>query len=457
MIAEKYHFIGIGGIGMSGLAKILLQRGKSVSGSDLAESLVTQGLRAAGATVYIGHREEYVPDGAIVVYNTDIAAENPELVEARRLSCQILHRSDVLNSLLQDHRVLAVTGTHGKTSTTALLTHVCIEAKLEPAFAVGGIVQSLQSNAAHGAGGYFIIESDESDGTILKYSYDAAIVTNIDTDHLAHFGTWQALVDAFSTFIRKAPNPDMLFYCIDDPQLNQMRPPGVSYGFSSQAALRGSHFRQEGWKIYFDITFEDQGLKKEFKDVEVNLTGKHNALNALAVFGLCYRLGIDEAAIRHGLASFQGVKRRLEQKADVKGVLFVDDYAHHPTEIAATLKAFRQAIGTRRLIALFQPHRYSRMRFVVDEIGAAFDAADCVIVTDLYTANEAPDPRVSTEILLEQIKKHFTHTVLYMPRKTLAQSVAAFVEPNDAIITLGAGDITKAAGEIVGCMENHGG
>ncbi|MBS0655698.1 MAG: UDP-N-acetylmuramate--L-alanine ligase, partial [Verrucomicrobia bacterium] len=291
---EKYHFIGIGGIGMSGLARILLENGQLVSGSDIAASYVTEALSQIGAKVYIGHNENQVARDHTVIYSSDIQESNPELTQAKKLGCEILHRSDLLLQLAQKYKVLAVTGTHGKTTTTALLTHVLSVADFKPAFAVGGMVHDLQSNGGGGDGEYFVVEADESDGTFLKYAYDGAIVTNIDTDHLAHFGSWEALVEAFKKFISTSKNRQSLFYCADDKTLTSLGIQGVSYGFSDGAELKASNFQQRGWKVFFDISFRGE----HFSEVELNLTGRHNALNALAVFGLALSIGVKEEAIR---------------------------------------------------------------------------------------------------------------------------------------------------------------
>ena len=445
MIQTSYHFIGIGGIGMSGLARLLIEKGQKVSGSDLSANYVTEALSQAGASVYIGHAAKQVEQGATVIYSSDIPEDNPELVEAKRVGCSILHRSDLLLKLMNDYKILAVTGTHGKTTTTSLLTHVFRVAQLQPAFAVGGLMNDLQSNAGGGGGDYFIVEADESDGTFLKYSYDGAIITNIDTDHLSYFGSWDSLVSAFKKFINNSRNPQLLFYCEDDQTLPALCKQGISYGFSETAQVRASRFRQIGWKILIDISFDG----RDFPDVEIGLTGQHNALNALAVFGLSYRLGIEEKAIRKGLSSFGGVKRRLEKKGEINDILVLDDYAHHPTEIAATLKALRQAVGTKRIIAVFQPHRYSRMRFLLNDFAQAFNEADTTIITDLYAANETPVPLVNAETIIENINKQRKNPVVYLPRKSLVEDLAALLQPGDVVITLGAGDITKVGSELI--------
>lgn len=444
MTQTQYHFIGIGGIGMSGLAKMLLQQKQAVSGSDISQSFATDSLSQAGAKVFLGHCKEHVSAKATIVYSTDIAEDNPELIEARMLGCPIWHRSDLLATLMKSHETLLVAGTHGKTTTTALLSHVFRSAGKDPSFAVGGIMHGLQCNASFGSGPHFIAEADESDGTFLKYPYTAAIVTNIDTDHLAHYGNWEALVEAFKSFIKKAPNPELLLYCSDDPVLLGLNLNATSYGFNDGAVFQGKNFRQEGFVITYDIYYKD----KVFSNVHVNLSGWHNARNALAVFALSILMGLDEEEIRNALATFSGVKRRLEKKGEIAGVEVYDDYAHHPTEIKATVKAVRLAVGKRRIIAIFQPHRYSRMRFLLKNFAETFDDADIILITDLYTAKETPVPEVTSEAIFQEVKRYYPANTYFIPRDLLTEGVAEMLREGDVVLTMGAGDITKVGAEL---------
>lgn len=441
-----YHFIGIGGIGMSGLARILLQKGKKVQGSDAAKSYVTDGLVEAGATVFIGHAKEHLPaaSASTVIYNSDIPATNPELAAAKEQNIPLLHRSDLLVSLMSEHKVLAVTGTHGKTTTSSLLTHVFCSAGKDPAFAIGGLLMGRDVNASHGTSPYFIAEADESDGTFLKYTCEGAIVTNIDNDHLAHFGSWENLVGAFKTFTDGCKTPEFLLYCHDDATLASMNIKGTSYGFSDGADIQIKNFRQNGLQIVFDLKIG----ASSYPEITCNLSGKHNALNAAAVFGLSLALGVTVEAISSALATFGGVKRRLEKKGEAKGILAFDDYAHHPAEIKATLKGLRAAVGDRSIVAVFQPHRYSRMRYVMKDFDHIFEDADIVVVTDLFTAKETPVPGVTTEAIFEEIKKTAPNCI-YMPRDTLVEQLATSVPSSSVVITLGAGDITKVGKELI--------
>jgi UDP-N-acetylmuramate--alanine ligase len=447
-MTKHYHFIGIGGIGMSALAHILLERGYQVSGSDLTQNYLTEKLARKGAHIFQGHAPDQVPDQGWVIYSTDISDTNPELREAQRKQLVLLHRSDLLKQLVEQSCLLAVTGTHGKTTTSALLAHALLSNGLDISFAVGGVLIGPEANARHGTSPYFVIEADESDGTFLKYSYTGAIVTNIDNDHLAHFGSWEKLQRAFLQFLEKAPERDLLFYCQDDPHLSALVSTfgldGISYGFSEKALLRGSRVRNSGSHMLFDIHF--QGT--HFEDIEISLSGRHNVLNALAVFGQLFMLHISEAAIRRGLKTFLGVKRRMEKKGVVQGAVFIDDYAHHPTEVAATLQAQRAIHPTARLIAVYQPHRYSRMRYIINDFGTCFDAANMVLLTDLYTAGEAAVEGITTESIIAAIRKHCRPPLHYIPRKGLAGAIKDMLCAQDIVLTLGAGDITKVSQEI---------
>ncbi len=446
-IPKALHFIGINGIGMSGLASIVLQKSVSrVTGSDLKIDSVGEGLRSKGAHLFLGHKKENLPqERATVVVSSGIAEDNPELVEAKARNMPLWHRSDLLIELMHGHQALLVTGTHGKTTTSALLSHVLTSAGEDPTCAVGGIMLNIDSNARCGKGRFFVAEADESDGTFNKYPYFGAIVTNIDTDHLSHFGTIEALEAAFAEFLKKAPSQERLFYCGDDPRLKKVCTKGISYGLQSTNDVRVENIQATEEGLFFDIRFR----RKLFKEVFLPLYGEHNALNASAVFGLCLTLGLSETAIKEAFASFKGVKRRLERKEALPHCLVIDDYGHHPTEIAATLSAVCQATYLRRVVAVFQPHRPSRMRYCINELDRAFHQADSIVVTDLYHANEPVDPAVSTEKIVSVIKKSYPKIPsTYVPRASLVDGIIAMLRPNDVVVFFGAGDITKASDEL---------
>lgn len=443
---EHYHFIGMGGIGMSGLARILLEKKVSVSGSDKGVSPLLTRLEKMGAKVYLGHSADYVEPGMTVVYSSGIPEGNPELLAAKEKGCQLLHRSEFLHELTHGYKTLAVAGTHGKTTTSAILTEALIKAKVDPAFAVGGILPALQVNSGFGKGEYFVAEADESDGTFLQYAPFGAIITNIDNDHMNHFKTREALVQAFATFASKVQEKEHLFFCGEDETLLSFGLEGHSYGFDGDFSLQGRNFQQEGWEISFDAEFQG----REYKDFRLPTVGRHNALNALAVLGLALSLGISEEEIRNAFATFGGIGRRVEKKGEVQGVLVLDDYAHHPTEIQVTLEGIRKAKPEHRLWVVFQPHRYSRTVDNLGHFGGVFAAADEVVITDLYAAGEAPIPGVSAEKILEEVEGAFIR------REELLDTLAKKVRPHDVVVMMGAGDITSFSGKLVEKLKNEG-
>jgi UDP-N-acetylmuramate--alanine ligase len=444
-----YHFIGIGGIGMSGLAQILLSRGMTVSGSDIAYGSTVESLVEKGGKFYLGHRAEHISPSSHVVYSTDIKTDNPEYQAAVDLHCPLMHRADLLAHLLQGYHAIAVAGTHGKTTSSSLLTSTLIDAGLEPSFAIGGILPSLQSNAAHGKGGLFAFEADESDRSFLKYSPAAAIVTNIDKDHLNNYeGDFDLLVDTFKTFMSQVQSTDQLFWCGDDAALCRLNHPGQSYGFNPNADWQITKSAQEGFTLKFNL----EHRRQRYDAIQVPLAGKHNVLNAAAVFALAITLGIDEEKIRAAFANFKGVRRRCEIKGERTGRLFLDDYAHHPTEIKTTLEGIRKAVGCRRLIAVFQPHRYTRTRDCLGTYREIFDHADELVITDIFGAGEAPIPALSHQLIINEVNQHSKIPCHYVPRDELGNFLVDFTRPGDAVVTLGAGDITKLSAEVLGLM-----
>lgn len=447
---QKCHFIGIGGIGMSGLARILLSKNVAVSGSDISKNYVTEKLIGEGAKIHVGHSSHNITSDMTVVYTTGINEDNPEYQAALQLKCPLIHRSDLLRQLMSGYKTLAVTGSHGKTSTTALLTWVLKQGGVDPAFAVGGIIPQLQTNGGYGKGDFFVAEACESDGTFLKYDPYGAIITNIDLEHMDFFRSENALIEAFKQFMNKVASVNTLFWCGDDVRLSAINGPGVSYGFNPKCILRILNFLQKGWCISFDIDFEG----KHYHQIELGLTGQHNALNAAAVFGLCLRLGLTEKDIRAAFKSFRGVSRRCDNKGESHGILFIDDYAHHPTEIVATLKAIRNAIEERRLVAVFQPHRYSRIRDCLGTFAGVFDESDVVFITDIYSAGESPIPGISSENIRNEIQNHSRIPIKIVSRQDLASELVSFLRPHDVVVTFGAGDVTKASGEIIAQLKH---
>ncbi len=430
---------------MSSLARILLDKLQHVSGSDVSASPITDDLIRRGADISIGHSKEHISSEKIVVISSDIKQDNPELLEALRLKCEVLHRSDLLFRLMQGHKTLAVTGTHGKTTTTSLLGWVLCEGEFDPSLSVGGIAKNFASNARQGKGPFFVAEADESDGTFTKYKPYGAIITNIGLDHMSHFMTEEKLCLSYGEFITHVESSDHLFWCGDDRRLRTLTQKGTSYGYTQDCALKALNFSQQGWNSFFDVAFEG----KTYARLEIPLTGKHNVLNALAVFGMALKIGVSEAKIRQAFQSFKGVARRCEVKGEKGGVLFLDDYAHHPTEIASTLRAIKNAAPERRLIAIYQPHRYSRTKDCLGSYGTIFDAADEVVITEIYSAGEAPIQGVHTGRIVEEVKCASAVSCRHLPLKELPKWVLYQLRADDIVVTLGAGSITKTCTEIM--------
>ncbi|MFA6915730.1 MAG: UDP-N-acetylmuramate--L-alanine ligase [Parachlamydiales bacterium] len=444
-MTQHTHFIGIAGIGMSAIARILLQQGKKVSGSDTSKSPLKQSLRALGAEIFDEHAENNVPEQSIVVYTSDVNDKHIEMQAAKKKECIIMHRSEILAEIF--HSVdypLAVTGTHGKTTTSSLLAWVLEQAQRQPYYALGGVLTSEEVNSKKGEGPYFVIEADESDGSFLRYRPFGAIVTNIDLDHMNYYQTEDKLIEAFKQFTDQVRSPQHLVWCGDDTRLLDLDLSGICYGFGEQCDAILSNYRQNEWSSFFDLSWEG----KSFPSIEVALPGKHMALNAAGVFILCIQLGLDEKAIRRGLSSFKGVNRRSQKVPSDPTVTVIDDYAHHPAEVDSTLQGIREAIGDARLTAVFQPHRYSRLASLVEELPQlyrSFLAADQIVVTDIYAAGEKPIQGIDEQLVLNALKKELGSKVKYISKDQLVQQLSEFARPMDVFVCLGAGDITHIA------------
>lgn len=441
----KYYFIGIGGIGMSGLAFIALEKGAIVSGSDTMHSSITSKLQKKGARVFIGHKKEQIPIDAIVIYGSAIQSDNPELVFAKSHNLTILHRADLLALFMQSQEALLIAGTHGKTTTSSLLTHVLVQKEMQPSFALGGISPILSSNAGYGKGRYFIGEADESDGSFLKYTPFGAIITNIDHDHLDYWQTMHRLSAGFQQFMDSIISFDHFFWHGDNLWLSKIANKGHSYGFDRKNALFIESYCQDRWRNIFTICFEN----KRYREIEIPIIGRHNALNASAVFGLCLKLGMEEEKIRAAFMSFKGIHRRLEYRGEGKGVIFYDDYAHHPTEIVTTLAAIKNAVGVKRVVLAFQPHRYSRTLTCLNEFGRAFDSADLVVLTDIYAAGEKPIAEINEERLFLKVQKQARCPVCHVSRSQLSYELSKLLQVDDCLVTMGAGDIWQVPGDIL--------
>lgn len=445
------HLIGIGGIGMSGLARILLRKGEKVTGSDAQESNSTRQLIQEGATIYHSHDPKHIQGAHAVVFSTDIPPDNVELVAARKGGIPTLHRSELLAQLLEGFAPLLVTGTHGKTTTSSLLAHLLVEAGLDPSFSIGGYLNGVNTNGRYGKGLYFAVEADESDGTFLNYPSFGAIITNLEHDHMNFWKSEEKLVAAFAKFGEAVGSKQHLFWCYDDRLLRSLKLGGYSYGFSEKADLCIENFQQSQWKMHFDVRFE----KQKYRNLEIPLIGAHNVLNAAAAFGLGLKLDIGESLLRRALETFQGIGRRVEKKGAVSEIEIYDDYAHHPTEIFATLRALRGATRGKRIIVAFQPHRYSRTKYCIDDFADAFEYADHVFLTDIYAASEDPIPSLTAEKVLERIQADGFNRISFVARNSLESHLVNYLKPGDVLITMGAGDITTVGPSVLKEMGNE--
>ncbi|OGN55586.1 MAG: UDP-N-acetylmuramate--L-alanine ligase [Chlamydiae bacterium RIFCSPHIGHO2_12_FULL_44_59] len=438
-----YHFIGLGGIGMSALAKILLQRGRKVQGSDLTSNALLKEMETIGAKVHIGHHSQCIGDATTIVYSSGIKGDNVELIEAKRRKLPILHRSELLDFLAQPKKKILVAGTHGKTTTTALLAHVMKSAGLDPSFVVGGMARCLQTNGKEGQGEHFVMEADESDGSFLKTRGDYAILTNLTDEHLDYWGSSQALDVAFQQFVNQTKE---LFFCYDDERLRRLKMRGTSYGFLEGADLQIANYCQTDSGITYDLG--------EFAGIEVALFGRHNALNSAAIFALAMHLNISEEVIRKAFLSFSGTSRRLELKTQQKKVQLFDDYGHHPREIRATLQALRDRIREKRLVCVFQPHRFSRVKDNLEAFSTAFREADLVFMTEIYAAQETPIEGLEGR-LFALLREQMGERVHFVPKDFVVERVALSLLPHDVVLTLGAGDVTSMGPSIMQHYVNH--
>ena len=446
------HFVGIGGVGMSGIAEVLLNLGHRVSGSDLADSVTTRRLASLGARISRGHDPAHVEGAGVVVVSSAVHADNVEVRRARELAIPVIPRAEMLAELMRlKPEGIAVAGSHGKTTTTTLVAHVTAEAGLDPTIVVGGRVRKLGGNARLGRGDLLVCEADESDGSFLRLSPTIAVVTNIDAEHLeAYGGSMDLLRDAFVTFCNSVPFYGAAVLCLDDANVQAILPRVVrrvvTYGLSVQAEITMRDLRVQGTSS----TFEVLALGQPLGQARLEVPGRHVALNALAAIAVARELGLPFEKIAAGLLAFEGVERRMTVRGEAGGVRVIDDYAHHPTEIVATLQAVREAWPDGRVIAMFQPHRYSRVAGLQDSFCRAFNLADVVLGCDIYAAGEEPVAGVTGEALSEGIRAHGHRAVehVFTPDAAAARA-AEIARPGDVVIALGAGDIGKAADAVL--------
>jgi UDP-N-acetylmuramate--alanine ligase len=443
------HFVGIGGSGMSGIAEVLVNLGYPVSGSDLASGVATRRLRKLGARIHRGHRARNVLDADVVVISSAIRADNPEVVEARRKAIPVIPRAEMLAELMRLKYGVAVAGAHGKTTTTALIAEVLTRGRLDPTVVIGGRVGKLRSGAKLGNGEMMVAEADESDGSFLKMKPTIAVVTNIDREHLDHYPDLIAIQDAFVTFLSRIPFYGVAVVCVDDPNVRAILPKvdrkTIRYGLSSDADVIASDVQVSG----FGSSFDCRAGGEELGRVKLGVPGRHAVFNSLAAIAVGLELDVPFKTISAALAKFRGVDRRMQRRGNAFGALVIDDYGHHPTEIEATLAAIREGFGS-RTIAVFQPHRYSRTRALLEEFGRSFALADEVIVTDIYPAGESPVEGLDGSVVAEALTRHGHRSVHYRPTLDGAtKALRELVGEGDVVVTLGAGDVWKVGDALI--------
>ncbi len=454
---KHIHFVGIGGIGMSGIAELLLNLGYKVSGSDLHGSAITGNLEALGAVVFQGHKGEWIEGADVVVTSSAISPHNPEVIAARENFIPIIQRAEMLAELMRLKKFgIAVAGSHGKTSTTSRGAGRLARAGLDPTIVVGGKVDSLGGNAKLGQGEFLVAEADESDGSFLKLSPILEIVTNIDLEHLDYYRDLGHIKETFLQFINKIPFYGAAILCLDDENVADLLPSItrriITYGMSPQADVYGENIFFAKGRVHF--TVKKAGL--ELGSIDLAPPGKHNVYNALAVICIGLELEIPFSVIAEALGSFAGVQRRMQKKGELHGITVVDDYGHHPTEIRATLAAIKEAWPEKRLVVLFQPHRFSRTKALFKEFLTCFRQADCLVMTEVYAASEEPVEGTNSKVLLEEIKRHGQRNTHYIPEvEEMAPLLLPLLQENDLVLTLGAGNIVRVGEKLLVLMENR--
>jgi UDP-N-acetylmuramate--alanine ligase len=448
---KHIHFVGIGGIGMSGIAELLLNLGYKISGSDLRDTDITKRLAELGGEIYKGHHGEWVTGADVVVISSAVKENNPEVMAAREKFIPVIPRAEMLAELMRLKRFgIAVAGSHGKTSTTSLIGWVMAQAGLDPTVVIGGKVNSLGCNAKLGEGNFLVAEADESDGSFLHLSPVIEVVTNIDLEHLDFYKNIDEIKEVFLQFIKKIPFYGAVVLCLDDPHIIELLPDiqkrVITYGMTSQADISAREVHMEGLVSHFEVYSGRDILGK----IALPLVGVHNIQNCLATVAACLELDIPFEKIVSGLETFSGVQRRMEIKGEREGILVVDDYGHHPTEIKATLAAVRSAWPKRRIVVLFQPHRYTRTQGLLKEFCTAFFEADLLFVTEIYSAGENKIEGVNANALVECIRMHgHRHVDLAPGVEQIAEHLMPMLEENDLVLTLGAGNIVSAGEDLL--------
>ena len=456
---KHIHFVGIGGIGMSGIAELLVNLGYQVSGSDLKHSPITDNLVHLGCSVFQGHQREWVSDADVVVTSSAISPDNPEVLVAREKNIPVIMRAEMLAELMRLKKFgIAIAGSHGKTSTSSLVSWMMARAGLDPTIVVGGKVDCLGGNAKLGDGEFLVAEADESDGSFLKLSPVLEVVTNIDLEHLDYYRDIEHIKDSFLEFIDKIPFYGAAIICLDDKHIADILPAiqkrVITYGLTSQSDLFAENVTFDRGKASFVVKKERQVVG----EITLSQAGMHNVYNALATICVGLELEIPFSVIAESLATFAGVQRRMELKGSAAGITVMDDYGHHPTEIRATLSAIKDAWPDHRLVVMFQPHRYSRTKGLFEDFQTCFHLADLLVMTDIYAASEEPIEGVNSELLLSKIKQHGQRHTAYIPNVLdLPEQIRPMLQPGDLVLSLGAGNIVKGGEELLSLLQSEGG
>ena len=461
---RRIHFVGVGGIGMSGIAELLANLGYEVSGSDARRSAITDRLQSLGVGVYVGHDPLHVGNADVVVISSAVREDNPEVAESRRRRIPVIPRAEMLAELMRLRYGIAIAGAHGKTTTTSMVALLLERAGLDPTAVIGGRLSAFGSNARLGKGDYMVAEADESDRSFLKLSPSIAVVTNIDREHMESYGSWENLQDAFADFANKVPFYGAVVACVDDVPVRELLPRVtrrvITYGFAVPGAGEGPHVAAHGVVLESFgsrsiVTSRENGARTELGALELQVPGRHNLLNALAAVAVGLETGVPFSRIAGALREFRGAERRFDHRGEVHGVMVVDDYGHHPTEISAVIAAARAGVD-RRLLVVFQPHRYTRTRDLLGEFGRALAGADEVVLTDIYAAGEPPIPDITADAVAHAVRAAAPCPVhLVRALDEIPDRVAALARPGDLVITLGAGSIGGVGDRILEAIRRH--
>jgi len=452
---KHIHLVGIGGIGMSGIAELLINLGYKVSGSDMKDTAVTRRLAGLGGEVFLGHREEHVKGADVVIYSSAVGRDNSEILEAVRRYIPVVPRAEMLAELMRLKYGVAIAGAHGKTTTTSMVASILTCGHLDPTVVIGGRLDIWGgSNAKLGQGDILVAEADESDGSFLALSPTIAVVTNMDQEHLDHYGSMEAIRETFVQFINKIPFYGAAIVCLDNEEIQgiipRLKKRCLTYGMTSQADVRGRDLEKEGLGVSFEVTYRNSFLGR----IVVGMPGEHNVLNALAATAVALELDLDMEVIREGLMNLGGLARRLQVKGEKSGVLVLDDYGHHPTEIVATLKAAKECWPERRLVVAFQPHRYTRTKALFDRFVISFNEADILVVCPIFSAGENAIDGVSAESLAQGIKEHGHKEVIFCKsQEDVILTLREVARPGDAVMTLGAGDVYRIGEKLLDELE----